>query len=136
MNNNITINNNKLVNGLEESIKFILKFYKGVDYKLDYNKMANYFDNDVLQIIEKIASNNDLIVVECNNVTIDEVKDFKHPVIINISSLPNVIELAVCFRFDEKLGFVINDYRYGKYFASDNGMKFLWNDNRCIAFIN
>lgn len=72
----------------------------------------------------------------CDEVDIDEVKDYNKPLLLNISNANESDRFVVIKSYDEKAGFAIEDPLHGNYYATDKGLVGMWKDRKCIAFIS
>lgn len=125
------------IDGSIESLIFVLMFHKGNDLSFCFDDvLENYNYNNPFESIEKIAAKFNIVAVSCSNVTIDELKDFNHPAIINISSEPNKKHYIVSFGFNKEHGFIVKDFRNGKYYMAEYAMSTFWVDKQCWVFIS
>lgn len=131
----ISRNKDFKTDGFMESLILILLFFKENQMTFSFSDFfENYNTKSRFVAIEKLATKYNIVAVEEQNISLEKLKQYNYPTIINISSYSNKNHYVVCMGYNNEKGFMIYDSINEKYFVKDIFMEALWRNNSCWSF--
>lgn len=120
-----------------QSVLKIIEHYKENDAIIDIGKLIKDCSPETdYQALIKIADEYNLECKIIHKPSLFFLIEGNRPFMFRCKGNRNSYCFLICFSYSSEEGFLIWDYRHGKYFANIKGFSDMWDGNDCLIFLS
>lgn len=120
--------------GLHSILKIIEYYYENYNSINIKSMVDKFYPRTNYKSLISIANENRLSCNLLSNPDINFLIEQNKPFIFKCKDSENNYNFLLCLSYSEQEGFLIWDYRYGRYYATIKGLINMWEGDQCLFF--